>query len=264
MPDTSPNRLREALEHHLPALRAIPAEKRVKPRLDLASAGAKLLGHLPRYEALLPELRALSHTNKTLIEELPTRAMAMIQAHAAYLSAEAPSGGGDLAELLTRATLVRKQLLDTAPGLVAFQLLDGPAIEAVRKGSGHLDVAMDLLALAGIYRAAEKAIATQSPITPAFVETAQALGDELLTALGGRDAANRDPSEATTLRDAAYTHFMESYWEARRSLDYLLGDRDEVDAILPSIFSYKRRAKEEGAEPGEDTKPVEDTKPGEG
>jgi hypothetical protein len=248
MPDTSPDRLREALAQHLPALRAIPAEKLIKPRLDIAAAGSKLLGHLPRYQALLPQLLALSHTNKGLIEELPTRAMAMVQAQAEYLIASTPPS--DFPDLLARATLVRKQLLDSAPGLVAFNLLDGPGIEAVRKGSGHLDVAMDLLALAGIYRAAEKAIGTQSPITPAFVATAQSLGDELLTALGGRDAASRDTAETTVLRDAAYTHFMESYWEARRSLDYLLGDRDEVDLILPSIFSYKRGAKAEPVEPG--------------
>ena len=150
LPDTTPNRLEEAFALHLPALRALPADKVAKPKLDIAAAGAPLLGYLPRYLALVAELAALPCTNTKLIEELPRRAMAMVQAYANWLRSTSPTV--PLPQLLERGGQVRKIMLDSAPGLLVLDLLDAQAIADIQRGNGYQDTAMDLLALAGLYR----------------------------------------------------------------------------------------------------------------
>jgi hypothetical protein len=246
MPEAIPHHRFQAAYHHLlPALLAIPPEQVVKPRLDIATAGSLVLGAMPALAAYVDQMKALPLTSNTLVEELPERAMAMLHAQALYVGAvRAPSSLPALAE---RGATLRNQLLRAADLLIAFGVPLEDPVAAIRTGTGYQDLAMDLLVLAHLFRQNWSAAKGATPVTSELLDETATLGDQILTALGERDRDAESPDETTDLRDRAYTHFLESYDEVRRALAYLCRQREDAEAILPSLFAASRKRKAGGA-----------------
>jgi hypothetical protein len=247
MPDTTSTTLqmREALVQIQPVAMAIPVEKLLKPKIDIAAAGSILLAALPRYESQIAELSDLKHIRVDLITELPLRAMAMVQAFAGFKIAASPVGA--LPDLLERAGVLRKQMLTSAAAVAAQRPELQESVDAIQRGNGHRDSAFDLVGLSVFFRRLPADVLARTFVTTETIDEAQTLGQALLTAVGEKAEGGPKNPDEVRLRDGTYTLFMESYNEGRRGLTYLHGEK--VDTYLPSVFLRSSRA-ETAAKPG--------------
>ena len=231
------NRLEAAYQLLLPSLLAIPARDARRPRVDVAAVSGALLASLPRLEPVLPALAALPGLSPQPTLELPTRILALVQAQAAHASA--PPSGRAAKALLRRGATVRRLLLRSALALADFNKLPSEPIAAIRDGRGHGDRAMDLLGLSSLYKSAWPAIERHTAVPFDLVLEAARLGDEILTALGQGEQAHARASEATLMRNRAFTYFLVGYGAARKGLDFLYGREASVE-ILPNVFDWRR------------------------
>lgn len=265
MPDTTSTRLLEALERMRPVALALPPEKLLKPKIDISAAGAILLAALPRYETQIAELSSLKHTQAALVAELPVRAMAMVQAYAGFKvalpSANASTSAGvpggppapALSDLVERGTDLRRRMLAAAHAVAAERRELQDSVDAIQRGTGHRDLAFDLVGLSLLFRGLPDTVLARTFITADTINEAQGLGDALLTAVGEKAEGSPKTTDEARLRDGTYTLFMESYNEARRGLTYL--HEGKADTYLPSVFLRSTRADASSANAGSGGKP---------
>lgn len=257
MPDIDNAKMIQAYERMQPAFRAIPKDRIQKPKVDLTTASGTVLAALPKIEKHKAALLALPHTRKELVEELADRALAMLWAFAGQktvLKETLP-----LPALLERGAAVRKTMLLAADVLVNDGNVPQSFVDDVRAGSGHRDLASDLLALGGLVHKQWEHAKGRSPATPELVQESLQLGEALSVALGER-AQPVEQSEAAEMRDRAYTHFLEAYNEVRTALAYLRARDGDAEQILPSVFANRRGGSKEepvdGAAPGPAPSPI--------
>jgi hypothetical protein len=234
----------------------------VRPiNVHVPSAAVLVLGTLPGLLALRDEiLETCPCRPPEVIDKLRDYALAAAHAHARVL----PYDGGEtrVRTLLNEALPLRERLLASAEALVAFGLLDAGAVASIRRGTGHLDTAQDLLSLGEIFRRAGPALVAKTPLDAADVERASHLGDLLLEAIGqkrqGTDGSN-DRGEAEEQLAQAFELLRRAYEECRRAVSYLRWHEGDADAIAPPLAHSRRRGRRlvdgPGTEPDEDETP---------
>ncbi len=259
---------------------------RVRPELDAVddkslgritanalTAVLILVGALPNLEALREAIEALPGQAPGAIDKLHDYAHAMMHVHA--MGSPGPAAETRLQALLVEAAPLRERLLSTAELSVKFGFFDGDQVAAIRKGSGQVDAANDLLSLARIFRARWAELEGKVPVTTDEVERAGTLGVELLNALGRRKVGSegaRPPREYEQARARLFHLLVRTYDQVQRAVVYLRWDEGDADVVLPSIFQgrpRRRRAAEApspetpaGPTPAEPT-PAEPVTPGE-
>ncbi|HEU4411391.1 MAG TPA: hypothetical protein VFS43_39435 [Polyangiaceae bacterium] len=243
-------------------IKAVPLAS-VRPiNVHVPSAVVLVLGTLPRLLALRDQILEdyPKHPPET-IGRLRDYALAAAHAYAQAL----PYDGGQtrLRALVSEAGPLRERLLASAEVLVTFGLLDGGAVAIIRRGTGHLDTAQDLLSLGVLFRRAGPALVAKTPLTPADVERATVLGELLLEALGqyreGTDGAG-EPSEARARVGQAFELLRRAYEECRHVVTILRWYEGDADDIVPPLAHSRRRARrppvaepapaDPGSEPG--------------
>ncbi|HEU4407405.1 MAG TPA: hypothetical protein VFS43_19210 [Polyangiaceae bacterium] len=234
-------------------IKAVPRESLRPINVHVPSAVALVLGTLPRLLALRDEILATfpMHPPET-IDRLRDYALAAAHAYVRAL----PRGGGEkrLRALVNEAGPLRERLLVSAEALVIFGLLDATRVAIIRRGTGHLDMAQDLLALAALFREAGPALVAKTPLTPAEVERAAQLGELVLEALGqhqqGTDGEGA-PGEAEEHLGKAFELMRRAYDECRRSVNTLRWNEGDADEIAPPLAHSRRRGRRAQAdEPG--------------
>jgi hypothetical protein len=259
MPDESAlvSRYHDDYALHLPAMKAIPADRVMRPNLDIPSAAATTLAALTRLKALEDQMIAALPAKKAVILELGSRTRAMLQAHADYTSATTPPE--PLPSLIARADEVRERFYFAGQALVAFGSIPVGVVPPIKTVPTHKGLAMDIFTLTTLFRRHWEAVERDSPLTLALLAEAESLNEQILTGIGERQQAGMTPAEATDLRDRAYTLYRESYFEVRRCLEFLRYHEEDFDLYLPSVFGGKRRGTRNG---NEDKKPSGEGKEG--
>ncbi len=222
-------------------LAALPPDEVRRVTVDVPFAVTLALGAVPRLAALRPAIvKALPlHPIETL-DRLETYAFAAYYAH--LLTLPAAKSEPERAKLLDEARSLRGALLLGAEALAARSLVDAALVEKVRSGSGHVDMAGDLIALGSLLGGAWGAIHDKTAITLEEVQRAGALGALLLVALS-EDAQAAAASDSGEDRARAFTLLFRAYDECRRAVAYLRYHEGDVDQITPSLFTREGRAK---------------------
>ncbi len=72
----------------------------------------------------------------------------------------------------------------------------------------------------------------------------------LMIAVGKREQAPQAQTAAADLRQRCFTLFVRAYDELRRSISYLRWKHEDVDTIIPSLYSGRsRKAKDDVTSP---------------
>lgn len=137
----------------------------------------------------------------------PTCIMALVQAQSRHLSASRPEGADQ--RLLARARKLRAQLIYAGIGLGNVPAFPVAAIAAIRNGRTPEQFGVALITLADLFCEAWPPTHDKTAVTSADLDEAAALGNRLLTAVGGEGAARGRVAEATLMRSAAFVHFFE-------------------------------------------------------
>jgi len=114
-----------------------------------------------------------------------------------------------LNDRLARARLLRRVMLRSAEACAEAEVIPAAEVEVIRRGRGLLDTAQDCLALAGLFRRHEGALASKTPVTSQMVVEAAEVGTALVTLI---KPANLPPDAAPAAEVAAAAALRDRMW----------------------------------------------------
>lgn len=250
----TPNEAAEAYARTEAEIEALDDKQVREVSTDVPMAVSLALGALAEIESLLPEMSdVFKKPPKKEIERLRDRALALLFAHLRW----APRGAKALEAELEEARVLREQLLAAADAHVKFEHIDADSVDAIREGSGHLDRANDLIALAALFEANWDALKGHTMVTVAQLERASLLGTQLVIELGAKVLGTGGAKHRLKLanrRHRAFTLFMNDYEEIRAAVAYVRRQEKDGDAFAPSLH---RRSRSSGTTETEETDATE-------
>lgn len=192
------------------------------------------------FEPALPVARAIPKVNIEAIERVPNAALALLGAtHRLNLLVVSKS---ELPEKLFRGRQLRAALLPLAEACVTLGLLPEAPVAHIRKGTGPLDTARDLIELSILFRDHEASLRDMLAPHPSLLREAAELGTWLRDAMQPMNAPPRPKStpaeikQATDERNRMWTLLYEGYAELSRVAVFLGLD-------VPSLQSRRGLAK---------------------
>lgn len=220
--------------------------------LNVPAVVALGLGALPNLERMRPAIEAkLPGYHAEHIGKLRDYALAALYAHLRAIRRRAPEP--NLPALLAEAAPLREGMLVAAEALAYVGAVDRTQVAGIRSGSGHLDLANDLIELATLFGEQWSELSTKTALTRAEVDRAAELGPALVAALGRRDlGTDAEASAYEDERRRSFWLFFRAYEESRRAVGYLRWHEGDVDELVPSLFTTRRRSREAPVdEPGD-------------
>jgi hypothetical protein len=224
------------------------------------------VGALPNIVARFDEFRRrLPEYNVERASRLLDYARA---AHYAHIVVNGVNGSeGRVRAILEEASPLRERMLSAGELHALYGLLDGGRVAGIRRGTGHLDTANDLVDLSVLFGESMGKLAGQTPVTQADIERAGELGFQLLVALGQRDQGTdgaSTPAKQEEDRLKAFWLYHDIYEESRQAMTYVRWREGDADQLTPSLFSGRRRRGSSSDEPDDEPVPVESPDPVEG
>jgi hypothetical protein len=232
----------------LAEIEALPLEETRHITVNVPAASMLALGALPKIRALREAMVTyLTFPPLEALDKLYDYAHAAAHAHACLvLQGDRETA---LRPLLAEASPLRERMLLSAELLANCGLLKAGTVAAIRRGTGRLDAAQDLAALATLFSSEWPSIESKVPVTRADVERAAELGKQLLDALGRRQQrtdGSAEPGELETQLAKAYELFRRAYGQCRRAVVYLRYDEGDADEIAPPLGQSRRRPRPPG------------------
>jgi len=249
-------RLRDALERLQPRMAGLTKVQLLAINLDPLAAVAVARGALPGLLALRPRLAgAFTEFDVTNLDFLELYALALIQAETIHRGIVAKPQ--TLAALTSEALELRSQLIVDAKILVQRGLIPAMRLSKLKGPNGSRNTACDLLTLAALLRDCWSSIANRTATRMTDLERAEALGDDLISAIALRDQSTAKAVESADRRQRAYTLFVSAYDELRRAVVFLRWYEGDADVIAPSLYAKRkaRRAKQVRVEDADNASP---------
>lgn len=180
----------------------------------------------------------------TAIENLAPLGLALLWATAQARTVDPQK----LTPRIQRGRVLRRKLLRVVQGLVGFDLVPQATVDHIVKGSGSIDTARDLLALAKVFRDDAAKLSGKHPVDEATLSEAEQLGSELLQALrpaSGKRFAKPNAIVRDRMVERLYTLLSRAYGEVERAAGALWG----LDAgkHVPSLRARARRRRKPAA-----------------
>lgn len=230
----------------MPEFEAIRVEDLVPVDLDVPLAVATALRALPEILVVLPALAPLPEFDLDRIRRLDEYAMALADAHAAFLKALQPVDS--LQPLVEEGSVVRELLLADATALALRGLVDGSRLRQLRGPKGYKNLAFDLQILASIFRRSFAAIQGKCGTTEQEVQSAVRIAAGILRGVGLREQGMTMISAAAELQLRVFTVFTRLYDQARRGVLFLRWDQGDAETIAPSLYAGRERRRVIGSD----------------
>lgn len=175
-----------------------------------------------------------------MYNDVEKRALAFWQADVNFRQKLDPENR--LAQLVPEATMMKKTLLPAAEYLWGNEPELGPKVAAIRSGSGHLDLADDLMSLATLFMDHWTDVDGKSRVTKNQLGRARELGMEIVKTVAPKDEA-RPVSDARDLRNRAGTYLRQACEEIRAAAAFMYRKTPDAMDRYPAPYSPKRRGK---------------------
>lgn len=230
-------RSRRLFERFLPTAKAIPAEKIILCRADVALAHRNVAMGVGSVLALEDVVRReLPFVDIAHIRSLPELSIGVVYA-ATQVDRFLPSK--ELTSLLSRARDLRSLLLMAAEALAQAKLFDAHVVAKIRAGRGDIDAAKDCIELAALFTKHADALRGKTHISRAQVKEAAAVGADLIALLKPSKLklpkqVQQEVAEARDHRDRLWTLLDERHDTLRRVGAYLFGLRS-LDSKVPTL-----------------------------
>ena len=132
----------------------------------------------------------------------------------------------------------------------------GPHLAALRSGSGHQDLAADLLGYAGVYREHWDVLsADKKHFRPADADDAVKIAEEMIALLGAR--LGPEARLAADHLARAWTLLLDTYEEVASTGQWLVRHEANAEHAFPSLFSLVRTRRSRKPKPETAPAPAE-------
>lgn len=242
-----------AFESLIPRYKTMAPESLATLNADAARAAIAALGVAARANESELLVRFKSLPNKefdaALVEQLPTIAWACW-----YAATEEQKNRALATDAKLPAELVQKAIAMEArmQACCEYHLNDhpevGPFLAMLRAGTGHQDLASDLLGYAGVYRDHWDALSSDKKhFRASDADDAVKLAEEMLALLGAR--LSPEARLAADHLTRAWTLLLDTYEEVASTGRWLLRHDPQANKVFPSLFSLvrTRRARKNAA-----------------
>jgi hypothetical protein len=236
-----------------------PSEVVHDPGIEASSAGAlaeasaeKVLDHR---EELVAKFGPESGERADRLESV-----ARATQHAAF-EEHRVKRSGDLSALAEETKEHHKVLFTTLSAVVALGLGDERELAQGSDLQGYEEIGRSTLVLVSFARANWEVVQANSGLTEAKVNEAEASAIRLRTAVTRRDH-KANVAKATQTKVRALSLLIGDYEEVRREMAYLRWYDDDVDEIIPSLWSRKGRSARSEREETTDTNASQDSASG--
>lgn len=240
---------RAALARLEPRLAALSPEALVPINLDIARACAVALGAQPAVERLRPAIA--QHLPTFPLDEVDGLGDCTLALYYAHLACGPRRRADKALERVYREVLaLRAHLLFQAEALARAGYFDLERVVAIRRGSGYLDMANDLVSLSLMFRERWAVVASKTPVERAECERADVLGRDLLARMGRRLQPNGgDPAQhlanpresGRDLRARCFTLFVRTYDLCRQAAVHIRWRQGDADEWVPSLYAARMR-----------------------
>jgi hypothetical protein len=242
---------RDAYENAQPAAKALQVEELIAVNIDVPTAVTTAVGALPEILALRAEVaKDLPNFDIKWFDQLETYTLATGHAHALYMGTSAPPEA--IVALNERGVTLRDLLYSDAVALSTRGIISGDKLGDFKANVGYKNLAFDLLGLAAVLRGNWDKISGKAAIQLSELDTAESIGEQLVTALGAREQAPAVAAEQAQQRQRNFTLFAKAYDQVRRAVNFLRWDQDDIERIAPSLYAGRNtgRKKTDPAQPG--------------
>ena len=265
-PSFDPIQGKAAFDMLLPRYDAMSADTLVMINADVGLAAVAALGVAARANApeMLLRFKSLPATEfdvKT-VEELPTMAWACWFAATEDQRARAMTTEAKLpADLVQKAVAIEARMQACCEYYFNDDPEIGPYVAMLRSGSGHRDLAADLLGYAGIYREHYAIVSVDKKHFRATdADDAVTVAEEMLAQLGNRLGPEGRDTHHYLVR--AWTLLLDTYEEVAATGRWLSRREPGADKLFPSLYALARtrhggrgRKKDEASPPATPTGP---------
>lgn len=239
---------RAAYEAHLPAAKALPAERVLEFRVDpavaiinvnhamklVAERKAEIMQHLPRI-------------SMSELEGLPGLAMAVTWS--AIRVQNAIGDGIAASDMVAEGWQIRATLMPVVAGLARVGAIPQEVHDNIVRGRGARDMAADCVALSHVFRDYQAQVAGKHGVPAHLIARAEEVGSWLLARLRKR-SAHRAPDNDTPeidIRDRMATLLVERYSKLRAVAYYFYFE--DYAEYAPPLNSRRASTKREASEP---------------
>lgn len=231
-----PRQFRNALDELSEELARIPAAKLVAVNRDVTAAAIVAIGAAPEVRRFRAEMVAQFGEEKaSLVDRLEMIARAAAAAQGQH---EAFSTGEDLLPLAEAVRDVRANLVAEVQSLISRRRIAKSALDRLRQSHGYRSQIADVLLLVSVLQHAWPSISGVTGLKLADLHHAEAVANELATAVGFRDQGAA--SSTADLRQRAFTHLVRTYDGIRRMITYLRWEEGDADRIAPSFYAGRK------------------------
>jgi hypothetical protein len=226
----------QAYEQVAPEAEELEEERLVSIRIDIPAAIVTAVGVIPKLQLVSEPAAQLPEFDKTAIEKLPVRVLALASAQARYVQATSPQ---QMQALVDLATERRNVFVADAKALIARGYLAPDCLQEFKAKHGFKNAAFELMGVTRLLKANWAAIEGQTGLKFEELTEANKLAWRVVSAVAYKEQSPERVAKTSDMRTRMFTLFVESYEQARRAVIFLRWNHGDADQIAPSLYANR-------------------------
>jgi hypothetical protein len=216
-------------------VRAVPTDELEPINLDVPATVETVRNAHDRIIAYREELAELGPFDVKNVDNLRDYALALGHTHVENRSTEEPVDR--VAEMAEKAVDARELFLADAAVLVKRNMVSRETVDKLRSGTSYRSIAYDVLGLVKLFENHWETVGSRTMMTRGELDAAHTLANELLAMSGSKENTPPAVTDASLLRQQAYTLLVKTYADVRDAIIYIRRRHGDADEIAPSLWA---------------------------
>lgn len=235
-----PQALQNAWTSIAPEVSAIDRSQVLRVAINAPETARMMFACIPKINSLRGQiLEQLPKHPIALHDRLPQLVLGFLYAHQQWQLAS--TNTEQFQTLMTEGSELLKVLLDWAPTMVLWKVMQQSELDAITAGAGHTDTANDLVTLGRLNLERWRQVDGKVAYTKAQAERAIVVGQTLLKMLGERGEVDSAASrKAKDDWERAFTLLLRAYDEVRAAVGYVRRHEGDSDLFAPSLYKTRK------------------------
>jgi len=235
-----PNAMQSAWISSAQERSAIERGGTVRVAVNGPETARQMFAYIPKIQSLREQIvEQMPHHPIALHDKLPQYVLGFLYAYQQWQLAT--SDTEQFEKLMAEGTELRRLMLDWAPTLVLWKVMQQAELDAITAGAGHTDTADDLVTLGRLNVDRWRQLDGKVGYDKAKAERAIVVGQSLLKLLGERgDVDSAEVRKAKDDWERAFTLLLKAYDEVRAAVSYVRRAEGDADLYAPSLYKTRK------------------------